>query len=95
MCVPHLLGGPDPSGGRFVATGVTACAVSPGSTDTGKLDATAAIYQLDDTKRLADHQLLRRPITSAEIAATIAFCCSRESAVMNRSVLSADGGFGR
>ncbi|MDO9377928.1 MAG: mycofactocin-coupled SDR family oxidoreductase [Nocardioidaceae bacterium] len=129
-CVPHLLAGPDPSRGRFVAvasaagdrglfhlaaynvakhavvglvkglaadlvaTGVTAVAVSPGSTRTDMLDATAALYDLDDAEALASAQLLRRLLAPEEVAATIAFCCSREGAVLNGSVVSADGGFG-
>lgn len=129
--IPHLLAGPDPSGGRFVAiasaagshglfhlaayntakhaviglvrglaadlvgTGVTACAVSPGSTRTRMLDATAALYGLADAEELASSQLLRRVLEPSEIAATIALCCSVEGAAMNGSVVSADGGFGQ
>ena len=129
-CVPHILNGPDPSGGRFVAiasaaashglfhlagynaakhavvglvkglaadlvgTGTTAVAVSPGSTRTPMLVATAQIYELGDVEEFASSQLIRRLITPAEIAATIAFCCSVEGAVLNGSVVSADGGFG-
>ena len=33
------------------------------------------------------------PWTLDEIAATVAFCCSREGAVLNGSVVHADGGF--
>ena len=130
VTIPHLLAGPDPSGGRFVAiasaagshglfhlaaynaakhaviglvkglaadlvgTGVTACAVSPGSTRTRMLDATAALYDLADADQLADSQLLRRVLEPSEIAATIALCCSIEGAALNGSVVSADGGFG-
>lgn len=130
VTIPHLLAGPDPSGGRFVAiasaagshglfhlaaynvakhaviglvkglaadlvgTGVTACAVSPGSTRTRMLDATAAIYDLADSEELASSQLLRRVLEPSEIAATIALCCSIEGAALNGSVVSADGGFG-
>ncbi|WP_300681535.1 mycofactocin-coupled SDR family oxidoreductase [Nocardioides sp.] len=126
--VPHLLAGPDPSRGRFVAvasaagsrglfhlaaynaakhavvgmvkglaadlvgTGVTACAVSPGSTDTAMLNATADLYDVTATD-LADHQLLRRPLAAEELAATIAFACSPAGAVLNGSVVAADGGF--
>lgn len=77
----------------LVGTGATACAVSPGSTRTRMLDATAALYDLADAEEFADSQLLRRLLTPAEIAATIAFCCSLEGAVVNGSVVSADGGF--
>ncbi|CAN5298855.1 N/A [soil metagenome] len=78
----------------LVATGVTACAVSPGSTRTKMLDATADLYGIDDAEHFADSQLLRRLIAPSEIAAMIAFCCSLEGAVVNGSVIAADGGFG-
>ena len=77
----------------LAGTGVTACAVSPGSTRTPMLDATAALYGLSDVEEFADHQLLRRLLAPDEIAATIAFCCSREAAALNGSVVQADGGF--
>jgi SDR family mycofactocin-dependent oxidoreductase len=77
----------------LVGTGVTATAVSPGSTDTTMLAATARIYGVDSVGALAEHQLLRRVITPAEIAATIAFCCSPAGAVVNGTVVHADGGF--
>lgn len=74
-------------------TGVTACAVSPGSTRTRMLDGTAALYDLDDAEEFAGSQLLRRLITPKEIAATIAFCCSINAAPLTGSVVHADGGF--
>lgn len=77
----------------LAGTGVTAAAVSPGSTDTKMLAATARIYGLDSVAALAEHQLLRRVITPAEIAATIAYCCSPAGAVVNGTVVHADGGF--
>ncbi len=40
-------------------TGVNAVAISPGSTRTDMLQATADIYQLADAGQLADHQLVR------------------------------------
>lgn len=76
----------------LVGTGVTACAVSPGSTDTDMLAATAAIYGVD-TGELASHQLLRRALTPQELAATIVFACSPAGAALNGSVIHADGGF--
>ena len=77
----------------LVATGVTAVAVSPGSTDTPMLDATADLYGLSDPVVFSSNQLLRRVLDPAEVAATIAFCCSVEGAVLNGSVVHADGGF--
>jgi SDR family mycofactocin-dependent oxidoreductase len=76
----------------LVGTGVTASAVSPGSTDTDMLRTTAALYDVpvDD---LVQHQLIRRVIDPAEIAAAIAFCASPAGGVVNGTVLHADGGF--
>jgi len=39
-------------------------------------------------------QLLRRPLTPDEVAATVVHACSRAGAVLNGSVVAADGGFG-
>lgn len=76
----------------LVGTGITASAVSPGSTDTPMLRATAELYgvALSD---LADHQLIRRLIDPAEVAAAIAFCASPAGGVVNGTVVHADGGF--
>ena len=78
----------------LVGTGVTAVAVSPGSTDTDMLRATADLYELSDVNDFASSQLIRRLISPSEIASTIAFCCSIEGAALNGSVVSATGGFG-
>jgi SDR family mycofactocin-dependent oxidoreductase len=77
----------------LVGTGVTASVVSPGSTRTDMLTATAAIYGLDDPAEFAGSQLIRRLIEPDEIAATIAFCCSLDGGVVNGTVVHADGGF--
>jgi len=77
----------------LVATGVTAVAVSPGSTNTPMLDATADLYGISDPVIFSNNQLLRRVLDPDEIAATIAFCCSVEGAALNGSVVHADGGF--
>ncbi len=77
----------------LVGTGVTAVAVSPGSTATSMLEATAAIYDVAHVDELAASQLIRRTLSPEELAATIAFCCSPEAASLNGSVVSATGGF--
>lgn len=77
----------------LVASGVTAVAVSPGSTDTAMLTQTAALYPDATPDDLVAHQLLRRSLTPEEVAATIAFCCSPAGAVLNGGVVQADGGF--
>jgi SDR family mycofactocin-dependent oxidoreductase len=77
----------------LVGTGISAVAVSPGSTDTPMLKATAALYSDASVDDLVGHQLLGRMIQPEEIAATISFCCSAAGAVLNGSVVHADGGF--
>lgn len=77
----------------LVGTGVTACAVSPGSTRTPMLAATADLYDLPDVEGFAANQLLGRVLDPDDAAATIAFCCGRDAAALNGSVVHADGGF--
>lgn len=72
--------------------GVTAVAVSPGSTRTPMLRATAQLYDVTE-EQLAEPQLLGRLLEPEEVAATIAFCCSPAAAVLNGGVVHADGGF--
>lgn len=74
-------------------TGITAVAVSPGSTRTDMLAATARVYQLAQVEDFAGSHLLGRLLTPEEVAAAVLLCCSREGAVLNGSVVSADGGF--
>ena len=63
-----------------------------GATDTQMLLATADLYAVTPAE-LTEHQLIRRSIDPAEIAAAIAFCASSAGGVLNGSVLHADGGF--
>lgn len=77
----------------LAGTGVTAVAVSPGSTDTAMLRRTAELYDVT-TDELASHQLLGRVLTPAEVAATVAHCASVVGgAALNGGVVRADGGF--
>ncbi len=77
----------------LVGTGVTAVAVSPGSTRTAMLEETAAVYGAS-VEDLVGHQLLQRALEPDEVAATIALCCSREGAALTGGVIAVDGGFG-
>lgn len=77
----------------LVGTGVTACAVSPGSTRTSMLKGTADLYGLANVEGFADNQLLRRILDPGEVAAAVAFCCGLDAAALNGSVVHADGGF--
>jgi SDR family mycofactocin-dependent oxidoreductase len=78
----------------LVGTGVTAVAVSPGATDTAMLRETAELYPDATVDDLVSHQLLRRPLTPDEVAATVALCASVEGASLNGSVVHSEGGFG-
>ena len=56
------------------------------------LDATARLYGVTPAD-LAGSQLLAETLDPDEVAAAVAFCCSREGRVLNGSVVAADGGF--
>jgi SDR family mycofactocin-dependent oxidoreductase len=74
-------------------TGVTATAVSPGSTDTAMLAATAALYGLATPAEFSVHQLVDRLVEPAEVAAAVCWLCQPESGAVTGTVLHADGGF--
>jgi SDR family mycofactocin-dependent oxidoreductase len=74
-------------------TGVTATAISPGSTDTAILQESARLYDLDSVAEFAVHQTINRLLTPAEIAATIAFVASDAGAAMTGTDLPVTGGF--
>ena len=77
----------------LVGTGVTAVAVSPGSTDTPMLQATADLYGLESVTEFIASSPIRRLLRPEELAETIVFCCSLTGGVLNGSVVSATGGF--
>jgi SDR family mycofactocin-dependent oxidoreductase len=74
----------------LVATGVTAVAVAPGSTDTDMLAATAQLYGVP-VEQLAESQQQERLLLPAEVAAIIADCCAVGAAAPNGSVVQATG----
>jgi SDR family mycofactocin-dependent oxidoreductase len=74
-------------------TGVTATAVSPGSTDTSMLAATAGLYGLASPSELSVHQLVDRLLDADEVAAAVCWLCRPESSAVTGTVLHADGGF--
>jgi SDR family mycofactocin-dependent oxidoreductase len=73
-------------------TGVTANAVSPGSTATPLLDESARLYALPDAEAFAPPQPLGRLLAPAEIAAAIAWLCSEEASALTGATIAADGG---
>ena len=72
--------------------GVTANVVSPGSTDTEMLEATAAIYGLAGAADFAVHHPSGRLVEPTEVAALIRWLCSPESSGVTGAVLPVDAG---
>jgi SDR family mycofactocin-dependent oxidoreductase len=73
-------------------TGVTANAVSPGSTDTAMLAESARLYDLPGAGSFAAQQPLRRLLDPGEIAAVLAFLAGPASDAMTGAVVAVDGG---
>jgi len=74
------------------SSGVTANAVSPGSTDTPILAESARLYGLAGAGVFAAQQPLGRLVDPAEVAAVIAFLLSPASSAMTGSIVAVDGG---
>lgn len=75
-------------------TGVTANAVSPGSTDTAILAESARLYGLASAEDLAPHQRhLGRLLEPSEVAAAVAWLLSEEATAVTGINLPVDGGF--
>jgi SDR family mycofactocin-dependent oxidoreductase len=73
-------------------TNITANAVSPGSTDTAMLEASARIYQLHSSESFIEQQPIGRLLQPSEVAASIAWLCSPHSSGMTGANLAIDGG---
>jgi SDR family mycofactocin-dependent oxidoreductase len=73
-------------------TGITANAVSPGSTATPMLDESARLYGLPGAQSFAGQQPLERLLAPAEIAAVLAFLASDGASGITGAVLPVDGG---
>jgi SDR family mycofactocin-dependent oxidoreductase len=73
-------------------TGVTANAVSPGSTRTSVLDESARLYGLAGAEAFAAQQPLHRLLDPAEVAEVLAFLAGPESSAMTGAVVPVDGG---
>ncbi len=74
------------------STGVTANAVSPGSTATPILDESARLYDLADAGAFAAQQPLGRLLEPAEVAAVLAFLAGDGASAMTGAVVPVDGG---
>lgn len=77
----------------LAGTGVTAVAVSPGSTRTAMLDATVKLYGLRDIEEFATRQSIGRVLEPDEVAAAIAWVVGEESSAITGTELRVDGGF--
>jgi NAD(P)-dependent dehydrogenase (short-subunit alcohol dehydrogenase family) len=73
-------------------TGVTANAVSPGSTQTPILEESARLYGLPAADIFAAQQPLGRLVSPAEVAAVIAFLAGDGASAMTGAVVPVDGG---
>jgi NAD(P)-dependent dehydrogenase (short-subunit alcohol dehydrogenase family) len=73
-------------------TGITANAVSPGSTTTAMLAESARLYELADVSSFVAHQPLGRLLDPAEVAAAVAFLAGPGGAGITGAVLPVDGG---
>jgi SDR family mycofactocin-dependent oxidoreductase len=77
----------------LAGTGVTSNAVSPGSTRTVMLEASADVYDLEDPSEFVIHQdPLGRLIEPSEVADTIAWLCSEAASAITGAVIPVDGG---
>jgi NAD(P)-dependent dehydrogenase (short-subunit alcohol dehydrogenase family) len=71
---------------------VTANAVSPGSTDTPILAASAALYGLSSAADFAAQQPLGRLLRPEEVAAALVWLAGAGSSGMTGAVVPVDGG---
>ncbi len=73
-------------------TGVTANAVSPGSTATSILDESARLYDLESAEAFAAQQPLERLLTPDEVAAAIVWLAGTDASAMTGATVPVDGG---
>jgi SDR family mycofactocin-dependent oxidoreductase len=73
-------------------TGITANAVSPGSTATPILDESARLYDLPGAAAFAAQQPLGRLLDPAEVAAVLAFLAGDSASAMTGAIVPVDGG---
>jgi SDR family mycofactocin-dependent oxidoreductase len=74
------------------SAGITANAVSPGSTATPILDESARLYGLPGAESFAAQQPLGRLLRPAEVAAVLAFLAGDSASAVTGAVIPVDGG---
>jgi SDR family mycofactocin-dependent oxidoreductase len=73
-------------------TGVTANAVSPGSTATSILDESARLYRLESAEAFSGQQPIERLIRPEEVAAAIVWLADAGSGAVTGATVPVDGG---
>jgi SDR family mycofactocin-dependent oxidoreductase len=73
-------------------TGVTANAVSPGSTATPILDESARLYRLESAEAFSGQQPIERLIRPEEVAATIIWLADARTGAVTGATVPVDGG---
>lgn len=72
--------------------GVTANTISPGSTRTAILDASAKVYGLESVELFSQQQPIGRLLEPSEVAAAIVWLCSPTSSAITGADIAVDGG---
>ena len=78
--------------GDLRGTGVTANAVSPGSTETAMLTESAQIYELSGVDVFARQQPVERLLTPDEVAAALVWLAREDNGGITGAVVPVDGG---
>jgi SDR family mycofactocin-dependent oxidoreductase len=73
-------------------TGVTANAVSPGSTATAILDESARLYGLESAEAFSTQQPLGRLIAASEVAGALAWLAGSDTDALTGATIPVDGG---
>jgi SDR family mycofactocin-dependent oxidoreductase len=77
---------------ELAGTGVTANAVSPGSTDTAMLLESARLYGLEDTRPFGEQQPVGRLLRPEEVAGALVWLAGPDAAALTGAVIPVDGG---
>jgi len=78
--------------GDLRGTGVTANAVSPGSTETAMLTESARIYELSGVEVFASQQPVERLLSPDEVAAALVWLAREDNGGITGAVVPVDGG---
>ncbi len=73
-------------------TGITANTVSPGSTDTPILTASAEIFRLSSAEEFATHHITQQLISASEIASMVGYLLSDQAASITGTDIRVDAG---